>query len=525
MRKRGASPLTVGLVVIAVAVVVTYLGFRKDVPFINSPYTINMAVRDTNGINKRSPVRIAGVEVGHVESIKHTSPGSRSATLRLAILDKGRPIYANASAKIRPRIFLEGNFFVDLSPGTPNAKEMDDGDTIPASRTASAVQFGQVLQALRSDTREDLRQVVINVGKAQDAGGAKAFDASLKYQPASYKFAAIVSEALLGKRPGDLGDFVRDSGAVAAAAEHDTGRLALLVTDFNTTAAALADQESALTTAVGELPSTLRAASPALDALNGAFPDIRAFAQGARPGIRSLGPTIDATLPLVKQLGRLVQEDELRGLARYVRQATPPLNTVTTSATSVLGKLRELASCASNVLVPTGNDKIQDKNFPTHGPVFQDLAKFLPGLAGESRSFDGNGQFFKVLGTGGAETLNLGNGLVGSTFAPIVGVNPPPVRDRPPLRPDVPCETQDPPNLGSIPQSAPAAIPTASAATTRREAKAQNVAVELMRRMLKSQGRDTKVLDRPITTAEIRQIAARNGLEQQVDEALRKVGG
>jgi virulence factor Mce-like protein len=524
MRDRGPSAFAVGAIVIAVTLVVVYLGFRKDVPFINSPYTINMAVRDSSGINARSPVRIAGVEVGHVESVEHTSPGSRSATLRLAILKKGRPIYDNASAKIRPRIFLEGNFFVDLSPGTPNADEMDDGETIPVTRTASPVQFDQVLAALKSDTREDLRQVVLNVGQAQDAGGAQAFNDSLKYQPAAYKFTAIVSEALLGKRPGDLGDFVRDSGAVAAAVEHDAGRLGLLITDFNTTARALADRQDALATAVGELPSTLRAAGPALDALNAAFPDIRAFAEGARPGVRSLGPTIDATLPLVDQLGELVQEDELRGLARYVRRATPPLNTVTTSATSVLGKLRELASCGSNVLVPTGNKKIDDANFPTHGPVFQDLAKFLPGLAGESRSFDGNGQFFKVLGTGGAETLNLGNGLVGSTFAPVVGVNPPPVRNRPPLRPDVPCETQDPPDLGSIPQNGPTSIPTASAATTRREARAQDVAVKLMRRMLKSQGRDTKVLDRPITAAEIRQIAARNGLTKQVNAALRKIG-
>jgi hypothetical protein len=219
-----------------------------------------------------------------------------------------------------------------------------------------------------------------------------------------------------------------------------------------------------------------------------------------------------------------VQESELRGLARNVRSATPPLTRLATSATSVLTKLRALASCATNVLVPTGNDKIVDKAFPTHGPVFQDLAKFLPGLAGESRSFDGNGQFFKVLGTGGAETLNLGNGLFGSTFDPVVGINPPPVHTRPPLRPDVPCETQDPPNLGSIPAGPPAAIATSSAATTRREARAQDVAVELMRRMLKAHGQDTKVLDRPITVAEIRQLAARNGLTKQVNQALRKIG-
>ncbi|MEA2157328.1 MAG: phospholipid/cholesterol/gamma-HCH transport system substrate-binding protein [Solirubrobacteraceae bacterium] len=524
MRNRGPSPFAVGAAVIVAALVITYLGFRKDVPFLNSPYTIRMAVRDTNGINSRSPVRIAGVEVGRVENIEHTRPGAQSATLTLAITDKGRPVYDDATAKIRPRIFLEGNFFVDLSPGTPAAGEMADGDTIPVSRTASPVQFAQVLGALKSDTRNDLRHVFREVGKAKDAGGAKAFNDSLKYQPASFKFTAIVTEALLGERPGDLGDFVRDAGTVANALERNPGRLRSLVVDFNATAGALADRQSALSAAVGELPSTLRAASPALDALNAAFPDVRRFAQGARPGVRSLGPTVDATLPLVKQLRGLVGERELRGLSRNLRSATPALAQLAKTGISVLGQLRSVASCTSNVLVPTGNDQIQDKAFPTHGPVYQDLGKFLPGLAGESRSFDANGQFFKVLGTGGAETLNLGNGLFGSTLDPIVGNNPPPVRNRPPLRPDVPCETQDPPDLRSIPKGPPTAVATSGAATTRREARVQDVAVTLMRRQLQAQGKDTKVLDRPITVSEIRRIAATNGLTKQLDKVLARGG-
>ncbi len=525
MRNRGPSSLLVGSIVLVVAVVVTFLGFRKDVPFLNSPYTIKMAVRDTNGINARSPVRIAGVEVGRVETIEHTEPGSRSATITLAILDKGRPVYDDASAKIRPRIFLEGNFFVDLSPGTAAAGEMDENDTIPVARTASPVQFAQVLGALKSDTRNDLRQTFIEVGKAQDAGGAKAFNDSLKYQPASYKFAAIVSEALLGKRPGDLGDFVRDGGIVAEGLARDRAKLRSLIADFNTTAGALAARENALSAAVGELPDTLRAASPALDSLNAAFPDVRRFAEGARPGVRSLGPTVDATLPLIRQLRGAVRDEELGSLSRSLRSATPPLAKVAVSTTSVLGKLRTLASCTTNVLVPTGNDKIEDKAFPTHGPVFQDLGKFLPGLAGESRSFDGNAQFFKVLGTGGAETLNLGNGLFGTTLEPIVGNNPPPVRNRPPLRPDVPCETQEQPDLRSIPKGPPTVVDTSGLPTTRRQARAQSVAVDLMRRELRLKGDDTKVLDRAITLDEIRRIASRNGLSKQLERTLKRAGG
>ena len=380
------------------------------------------------------------------------------------------------------------------------------------------------MDARGRDTRKHRRQVVVEVGRAQDEGGAHAFNASLPYQPGAYRFAAIVSEALLGKRPGHLGDFVRDAGAVAAAI-NEPRRLRSLIVDFNETAAALASREDALASAIGELPRTLRAAPPALDALNGAFPDVRRFARDARPGIRSLGPTVEAALPLVRQLRGLVQERELGALARNLRSATPPLADVARTGVSVLSELRALASCATNVLVPFGDSKLVDEAFPTHGPVYQEFGKFLPGLAGESRSFDANGQYFKVLGTGGAETFNLGNGLFGSLAEPIVGVNPPPIRQRPPLRPDVPCETQEPPDLRSIPKGPPPHVATSGAAARARESKAQAVAVAVLRGELRARGSDVDVLDRPITLGEIRQLAARNGLTAQLERALKRRGG
>jgi virulence factor Mce-like protein len=522
MRDRGPSAFSVGVAVIVFAIVATYLGFTKDIPFVNNPYEIKAAFRDTSGINSGSPVRIAGVNVGKVTKVEHTKPGASSATVTFAVTDKGRPIYKDATVKIRPRIFLEGNFFVEIAPGTPRAGELDEDATIPVDRTGSPVQFDQVLAALRSDTRADLRRVFVEVGRAQDAGGAKAFNESLPYQPAAYKFTAIVAEALLGKHPRDLSSLVR-GGGVTAEAINQPGRLRDLVADFNTTAGAFADRESSLTTAIGELPRTLRAATPAFDALNGAFPDVRRFARGARPGIRSLGPTVEATLPLVRQLRGLVQDRELGTLSRNLRSATPPLAQISNTGRTVLGELRALASCTANVIVPFGDDQIVDEQFPTHGPVYQDFAKFLPGLAGESRSFDANSQWFKVLGTGGAETLNLGNGLFGTVLEPIVGNNPPPIRDRPPLKPDVPCETQEPPDLRSIPKGPPPSVNTSNAASRARESTAQAAAVAVLRNELKRKGSDMKVLDRAITIDEIRQVAAKNGLLQQFESALKRL--
>ena len=70
------------------------------------------------------------------------------------------PIHRDATAKIRPRIFLEGNFFVDLKPGTPDSPALHSGDTIKISQTSTPVQLDQVLTALQSDSREDLKALL-----------------------------------------------------------------------------------------------------------------------------------------------------------------------------------------------------------------------------------------------------------------------------------------------------------------------------------------------------------------------------
>ncbi|MDQ3850846.1 MAG: MlaD family protein [Actinomycetota bacterium] len=521
----GPSAFAVGAVVIAVVAIAAFLAFTKDVPLVNPPYEIKAAFRDSVGIGTGSPVRIAGVDVGKVTRVEHTSPGARSATVTLAIRDAGRPIHADATARIRPRIFLEGNFFVDLRPGTPGAREMKEGAVIAARRTATPVQFDQVLAALKSDTRNDLRQVFAELRRAQRAGGARAFNRSLRYQPDAYRYSAVVTDALLGKRPHDLSDWIRDQATVARALDRHPEQLKALLVDFDRTAAALAARQADLRTAIGELPDTLRAGLPALAALNAAFPDVRTFARAARPGVRSLGPTVDALLPLVRELRGAVGPQELRGLSRDLRAATPALARVSRDAVPVLEQVRALAGCTNDVLLPFGDEKLVDKAFPATGPVHEELVKFLPGLAGESRSFDANGQWFKVLGSGGAETLNLGNGLFGSVADPIAGVNPPADRSRPPLRPDMPCETQQTPDLRTVPRGPPSTIGTAEAATRAREAKAQDVAVALLRAQLRAEGRDTKVLDRAATAADLRRLAARTGLTGQLGRALKRGGG
>ena len=74
---------------------------------------------DTSNLATRSPVRIAGIEVGKVTGVEALEGGGGRVTMELS--DEALPIKEDAELKVRPRIFLGGNFFVEVEPGTPGA--------------------------------------------------------------------------------------------------------------------------------------------------------------------------------------------------------------------------------------------------------------------------------------------------------------------------------------------------------------------------------------------------------------------
>ena len=47
--------------------------------------------------------------------------GEDAAIVTMEITDTALPIHQDATMKLRPRLFLEGNLFVDLHPGSPDA--------------------------------------------------------------------------------------------------------------------------------------------------------------------------------------------------------------------------------------------------------------------------------------------------------------------------------------------------------------------------------------------------------------------
>jgi ABC-type transporter Mla subunit MlaD len=449
-----ASSIRAGAILIALIVIASYLGFTKAVP-LRGHYEIKAAFQTAKDLRPNSPVRIAGVKIGKVTEIQHVS-GGRGAVVTMRIDDRSIPIRADAKMKIRPRIFLEGNYFVDVTPGSPTAKAVKEGATIPVQQTASPVQFGELLTALQSDTRRDLQVVLDEYGRGLSGRGGQGYNRSIQYWEPAYRDSAIVNEATLGILEHDLSGYIKGAGAVAEAFDRDPDALKSLITDFATTANALAIESINLSALINELPRTLRAGHRALGSLNAAFPGFRRFIAAMRPAARSSRPALDAALPFAIQMRRLMGRNELRGLTAELRTTVPYLVRLNRGAVPLQHQIRALSSCQNAVAIPWSSDTVPDAKFPAKGPVYQEAPKTLVGLSSESRSFDGNGQYVRSLASTANFSFAAGDGRRFLTTEPIQGVNPPKaLNGRPPLMPTVPCETQERPDLRTKVQAPP----------------------------------------------------------------------
>jgi virulence factor Mce-like protein len=469
--REGIRPFAAGLISLVVVAVGVYFGFTKAIPF-QHHFTINAAFKSANNIKKGSLVRIAGINVGKVTGVHFLGGGQSAAVVSMRIETNGLPIHTDATIKVRPRIFLEGNFFADINPGSPSAPTIKDGGVIPVNQTSAPVQIDQVLSILKTSTRSDLQTLLYELSRGFGGEGGLGFNRSLQYQGSANRTGAIVSDATLGTAQHDLSNYIKNSGATAAALDRFPAQLKSLLTDFNITANALAVQQANLSRTIRDLPPFLRAAMPALAALDRAFPPLRRFIHDFRPATRSSLPALNASIPFAHQLRLLVQPSELRGLVHDLRPTVPSLVALNQQSVPLYQQVRQASSCQNSVILPWSYETIQDPQFPSQGPNYQESLKALVGTGGDGREFDANGLWNRVfLGAGNFATPQSTGQFMLSNL-PIAGANPPAPTEKPPLRPDVACETQQTPDLRTIPTGSPAGqIPVSSLNTPAAQAR------------------------------------------------------
>jgi hypothetical protein len=145
--------------------------------------------------------------------------------------------------------------------------------------------------------------------------------------------------------------------------------------------------------------------------------------------------------------------------------------------------------------------EVWDSDFPTDRTVYQESTGPLGGLAGESRSGDANGQWFRVLVAPSNYAYPAGSNFF-LTGQPLKGVNPPPPAQRypRPYKPDVPCETQQAPDLRSNPIQPPQAtkIDLTSSAVQALNSAMTNKTIAMLKKQANLDNTPLHITDNPI---------------------------
>ncbi|MBS1878670.1 MAG: MCE family protein [Actinobacteria bacterium] len=466
--------VTVAIIFILIFTIGPYLAFTKHIPFTSYGFEVKATFANSVNIANNSPVRIAGVDVGKVVSSERDG---NATTVTFTVDGAGQPIHEDAFATIRPRIFLEGNFFVELSPGSPSAPDLSSGDSIPVSQTATAVQIDQVLSALQSPVRADLGRLLESYGNAlthrptanenrnqlpevHGVTGAGALNGAFKYGGEAGRYSAVVTNALLGTQQRDLSKLVASAGSTFNAFAANQKALQGLITNFDVFTGALANQSANLASTVHLLAPTLKVAHTSLVALNRTLPPLRTYAIELRPAVAQLPELISASKPWIAQVRPLLSGKEGLGVAKLLAESTPGLAGAAREGNrNTIPQLNRLSLCGTRVLIPTGNQVINDR-FSTGGPNYREFLYTLTNLAGAAQNFDGNGPYIRAQVANGPNLVGEPNTTPKSdpvlsdkivyyhTAVEPLGTQPQ-LGKQPPFKPNVRCASNPVPDVNA----------------------------------------------------------------------------
>ena len=468
--EHGMSPRRAALLGVLILAIATYFIFTKALPF-QHHFQVRAVVESSNLLEPGSPVRIGGDTIGKV-----TGTG-RYRNTNLAVVDMEidsdtREIHRDATIWIRPRLFLEGNFYVALSPGTPEAPPMPDGGTIPVDHTQTPVQLDQVLDTLTSGIRGNLQQALAGIGTALDTKptaaqalhlnplvrnltGAEAINHTFTTGPASLRDTAMTSQALTGEDGSALSRVVSGFAHAAAGLGRANAQLGPMIDDLDTTLQATASQQQSLREVVAQIGPTAQNAETAFTALSSAFPETERISDDLAQAIPQLPATITAAYPWLSQAAPLLTQPELLGLLEKLQPASGDLAMLTNDELQFLPDINAFDLCMTKVFIPTGDVVVNDGSLSSGAPNYREFFYAMTAMAGASQGEDGNGNFLRLAASGGPYTVESGQtnyfGNVDTGFASMAAK---PLRTRPyypnavpQLQRKVACDTQPVPDV------------------------------------------------------------------------------
>lgn len=264
---------------------------------------------DASPLIKGNDVKASGVKVGTIGSIE-VEKGI--AKVGLVLDDEVLPIHQDATARVRP-VGLLGERFVELDRGTPEAKVLAEGASLPLEQTSRATDLDEVLNMVDAPTGTALSMLVTTLGQGMLGKGEEADAAIRALAPALQDTDRL--GGILKDQNAVIQQLIDSVTPVAEQLATDNGKqLDRLVGATDRTLGATARSDAALADTLERLPATLREARTTLSALSGAAgatapvlaalrpatenlvkisKELKAFSRSAEPALNGLDPVLD----------------------------------------------------------------------------------------------------------------------------------------------------------------------------------------------------------------------------------------
>lgn len=393
-------PLGVATIVIAIAVFITFYAFNGGLPFIGH-YTLYAVVRNSVNVRPESPVRIAGIDVG---SVTGTSPDGADTKIAFTMQSNGLPVHRNATITIRDRLFLEGSYYLELDPGTPESPVVHSGFTIEPQNTASPVQFYQLLSTFTQPVRTSLEDALTTFnqgfspgpGQSLSDSGAGALKRAIPLLTPVLRQFAQVSEALTS-RPGDLSRLIDSASRVTGTLAGQSTQLDELVLGLDRASTALNSDDGALGRTISGIDATLRATPPALDAVQRSLGPVEQLSLALTPSLQVAPPLVSSITRAVDAFAAVITPAKRGPLITALHTTFTTFPKLLTQLGSVFPVTKAVTDCLRNNVTPTLDSTVQDGSLSTGQPVWKDFVHFLPNVAAATGDFDQDGHYTRVL--------------------------------------------------------------------------------------------------------------------------------
>jgi phospholipid/cholesterol/gamma-HCH transport system substrate-binding protein len=309
------------VVLVLVGLVTTYLILQEQrlrIPVLEEkPFELKAEFETAQAVvpGQGQTIRVAGVRIGDVQGVE-VEDGVGVVTF--AIDREFLPVYRDATILMRPTTGLKDMFF-DLDPGSAEAGEFDEGDTVAVANTAPDVNLDEILAALDSDTQAYLKLLIVGAGRGLEGRDKDLGKVLGSVGPINRDLARLNS--LVAQRKENLSRLIHNMNVLTNRIGQNGADLSELVVTSETTLGAIAEQDPNVQRAVRLLPGTLAQARATLEEtarfaelLGPTFNDLRPFA-------RKLDEVNASTAELAREATPALR-DQIRP---FVRAARPPL--------------------------------------------------------------------------------------------------------------------------------------------------------------------------------------------------------